>query len=220
MIQKLIVYGTGALARLIYYYNERYHLYEVIAFVDDNPNRENLFMGKPVYSYEEVCKTLKTKDEASFLVAIGYVKCNDFRALVCNRLRHDGYQLANFISPGSNCWPGTPMGLNVIVFDNVFVGIGCELKDGVIISEGSTISHDIKVGEYTFFSDEVTVGGHAEIKNNCFLGLNSTIKSGSVIGCYNIVGSAANVIRSTDDFCVTIGNPGVSTRKDTRSVNI
>ncbi|MCQ2193537.1 MAG: hypothetical protein MJZ28_01150 [Paludibacteraceae bacterium] len=217
---KLIIYGVGTLARQIYYYNERYCLYEIVAFVDDNPNIPREFLGKPVMSYNEASVRFCDKKSISYIVAIGYVKCNVPRKNVCEKLKRDGYQLANFITSGSNCWPDTKMGHNVIVFDNVFIGIGCELKDGVVISEGSTLSHDITVGEYTFFSDEVTVGGFAEIKNNCFLGLNSTVKSASVIGAYNIVGAGANLLHTTDDFCVTIGNPGVSTKKDTLSVSI
>lgn len=153
-------------------------------------------------------------------MAIGYTKCNLYREQVCLKLQAAGYPLVNYISPGSNCWNGTIRGNNIIVFDNVFVGVGCELYDGVIISEGTTLSHDVKVGKYVFFSDEVTVGGHATIGNNSFLGLNSTIKSNSKIGSYNIVGSGTNVIRSTEDYSLTIGNPGVSYIKNTLQVDI
>lgn len=159
-----------------------------------------------------------TKDY--FLVTIGYTRANTLRAAVCNRLKADGYHLANFISPGSNCWSDTIKGENILVFDNAFVGIGCELHDGVIISEGVTLSHDVIVEPYCFFSDAVAVGGHACIGRNSFLGLNSTIKSNTRLGPFNIVGCAANVLRDTESDCVAVGNPARYRKADTREVRI
>lgn len=107
-----------------------------------------------------------------------------------------------------------------MVFDNTFVGIGCELHDGVVISEGSTLSHDVIVEPYCFFSDGVTVGGHACIGRNSFLGLNSTIKSNTRLGPFNIVGCAANVLRDTEPDCVAVGNPARCRRVDPMKVQI
>ena len=50
-MQKLFVYGTGALARQLCLYNERYPLYDIIAYVDDNIIK-NKFMDRPVISFD------------------------------------------------------------------------------------------------------------------------------------------------------------------------
>lgn len=142
------------------------------------------------------------------------------RETVCERLKAEGYELANFISPGANCWNDTIKGVNIMVFDNAFVGLGCELKDGVIISEGTTLSHDVVIEPYCFFSDEVTVGGHARIGRNSFLGLNTTIKSNLKLGTHNIVGCAANVLKDTEDYCVVVGNPARARKADTENKDI
>lgn len=129
--------------------------------------------------------------------------------------------MANFIASGANCWPGSiEEDAGVLVFDNAFVGVGCHLKEGVIISEGSVLSHNVTVEPYCFFSDGVVVGGHANIGRNSFVGLNSTIKSNCRIGNYNIIGSGANVIHDTEDYCVARGNPAIVQIKDTLEVQI
>lgn len=227
-MDNLVIYGTGALARSIVLYNERYRLFNVKCFIDDNMLAGESFMGFPVLHYGEyqqiTPQSVNSLDDTDtkdyFLVTIGYTRANTLRAAVCNRLKADGYHLANFISPGSNCWSDTIKGENILVFDNAFVGIGCELHDGVIISEGVTLSHDVIVEPYCFFSDAVAVGGHACIGRNSFLGLNSTIKSNTRLGPFNIVGCAANVLRDTESDCVAVGNPARYRKADTREVRI
>ena len=68
----------------------------------------------------------------------------------------------------------------------------------------------------TYFS----IGGYTTIGHNSFIGLNSTIKDSITIGAYNIVGCGTNVIKSTMDFNVAVGNPGVSKQSDTQSMKI
>lgn len=144
------------------------------------------------------------------LCSIGYVKRNLCREKAIKRIKESGYKMANFIASGANCWPGSiEEDAGVLVFDNAFVGVGCHLKEGVIISEGSVLSHNVTVEPYCFFSDGVVVVGHANIGRNSFVGLNSTIKSNCRIGNYNIIGSGANVIHDTEDYCVARGNPAI-----------
>lgn len=157
----------------------------------------------------------------NIIVSIGYVKCNIYRRNAVRKVVDAGYPLYNFIAPGANVWPGSIQeNDNVLVFDNVFVGVGCQLERGVIISEGTVLSHDITVGEYTFMSDGVVVGGHSKIGKNSFVGLNSTIKSNTILGDYNIVGCAANVLMDTSDYSVIKGNPGIAEQRDTLNVDI
>lgn len=220
-MKKLLIYGTGVVARQIHFYNERYQLYDIVGYIDDNDKSEKKFMGKPVFRFEKLPPPIHTDfSDTYIIVSIGYTHCNTVRERVCKKVAEAGYSLANFITRGSNIWENTVKGKNIIIFDNVFVGIGCKLNDGVIISEGSTLSHDISVGPYTFFSDEVTVGGFANIGRNSFVGLNSTIKSGLDIGDYNIIASGTNVVKSSTDKCVIKGNPGRNMNKDTLIINI
>ena len=155
------------------------------------------------------------------IVSIGYVKCSVYRKTAVEKVLDAGYKLYNFIAPGANVWPGSfKENDNVLVFDNAFVGVGCQLERGVIISEGTVLSHDITVGQYTFMSDGVIVGGHCKIGEHSFIGLNSTIKSNTTLGVYNIVGCAANVLKDTPDYSVVKGNPGKAEQRDTLGVDI
>lgn len=218
MGEKLFIYGTGSLGEKILEYNNRDRLYNIVGFIDDN-NAEQSFHGLPILTYDNFKKHYCPTD-CKLFVAIGYVKCNSFREIVCLKIIKDGYHLANYISPHSICFGDTIKGLNILVCDNVFIGHGSAIYDGVVLSVGCTLSHENVIDKYSFISSCVVFGGHAKISNNCFIGLHSTIRDSVTIGSYSIVGSGTNVVKSVPEYTVTIGNPGVSTVKDTINVKI
>lgn len=219
-MEQIVIYGAGALASQIVKYNWRYLMYEIVALIDDNPGVGKEKWGIPVWGYQQFKEQYKVENAPSLIVSVGYAGCNRFREEVCLRLMADGFKLGNFISPRANCWPDTFKGNNILVFDNAFVGVDCELGNGVIISEGCVLSHGVHVEDHVFFSDGVVVGGNAKIGKNSFIGLNATIKSSIRVGKFNIVGSAANVLKNTEEFMVTKGNPGRSVVSDTLNMKI
>lgn len=222
-MKQLAIYGAGALAKRIIAYNSRYHLYDIVVLIDDDDSLVS-FEYAPylkVLSYDSFKASYPPKSGVKVVVSVGYTHCNTTREAVINILKNDGYSLANFISSGSNCWEGTyDQDSSIIVFDNVFVGVGSHISEGTIITEGSVLSHDIHIGKCCYISDAVVFGGNASIGHNTFIGLNSTIKSGIVIGNYNIIGSGTNIIHNSDNYCVIKGNPGISKLVDTINLKI
>lgn len=218
-LEKLVIYGVGSLGEKIYEYNKRDVFFDIVGFVDDKQDLEPSYLGLPTMNYDQF-KSVYKPDECKVFVAIGYVKCNYYRELVLNRVVADGYFLANYISSKAFCWDGTLRGNNIFVADNVFVGHGCKIHDGVILYEACTFSHDTEIDAYCFISLRASFGGYTKLGHNSFVGLNTTVKDGVRIGAYNIIGCGSNVIKSTNDYSVTVGNPGVSKRRDTMSMKI
>lgn len=219
MREKLLIYGIGSLGEKIYEYNKRDGMYDIVGFIDDGQNIEPTFCGLSTMNYEQFKQKYNTAD-CKLFVAIGYTKCNYYRELVCKKVVADGYETINYISPNAIYWGDTLLGRNIFIGDNVFVGHGCKVMDGVILYEGCTLSHDAEIGAYSFLSLRVAFGGYTRLGRNSFVGLNTTVKDDVVIGAYNIVGCGTNIIKSTEDYNVTIGNPGHSHKKDTVSMKI
>jgi len=218
-MEQLWIYGTGALAEKIYYYNERDKKYCLMGFIDDNDNRPKEYKGLPVLSYPEF-KKLYQPGSCKLFVAIGYVKCNYFREIVFKKVQNDGYELINYISPNSICFNGNFLGSNILICDNVFVGHGSIIEDGVILSVGCTLSHENTIERFSFISSCVVFGGHSKVKNNCFVGIHSTVRDGITIAEYNIVGAGTNLLKTTEPYTLTTGNPGRSQKRDTLQLSI
>ena len=219
MRENVLIYGIGSLGEKIFEYNKRDCKYNIVGFIDDKQNLEPEFCGIPTMNYEQFKRRYRPEDYKLF-VAIGYVKCSYYRETVCNKVSSDCYETINYISPNAICWEGALIGRNIFIADNVFVGHGCKIMDGVILYEGCTFSHDVEIGAYSFLSLRVAFGGYTKLGNNSFVGLNTTVKDDVTIGAYNIVGCGTNVIKSTEDYNVTVGNPGRSQKRDTISMKI
>lgn len=52
MIQRVAIYGAGALAKQIINYNQRYNMFEVVVLIDDNASEGHVFMGYDVLPFE------------------------------------------------------------------------------------------------------------------------------------------------------------------------
>ena len=80
MKEKIIIFGNGVQARLAYFYFQSDSNYEVVAFtVDAMYLKENLFLDKPIVSFEEAIKVYPVTEYKMF-VAMGYKKMNQQRA--------------------------------------------------------------------------------------------------------------------------------------------
>lgn len=218
-MEKIALYGNGALTTKLLYYNKRYCLYDIIAIIDDSETASS-HNEVPVMSFIDFKKAYPVHHAPKILITIGYTSCNTVREKVFNKVISSGYSLTNFISPKANCWIDFDSSSNIIILDNVYVGPFCKIGNGVIICPGTLLSHGITVGDFSFFSDGVVVGGNAIIGKNSFVGLNSTIKSSTKLGEFNIVASAANVIRDSEPKSVLKGNPAIASLKDTKQIKI
>lgn len=50
-MEKVAIFGAGALAKQIVAYNQRYELFDIIALIDDNVNSFDFDPRIPVYDY-------------------------------------------------------------------------------------------------------------------------------------------------------------------------
>ena len=218
-MEKIVLYGNGALTKDLLQYNSRYSLYEIVAIIDDSKDEKPNY-GINVITFDEFQTSYNQLGCPKVLVTIGYSKCNSIREKVYNKVKDAGFLFANFVSPRSVCWSNLSESNNLIILDNVYIGPDCKLGNGVVIYPATALAHDNIVGDFAFLSVSAVVGGNACIKKNSFIGLGAVIKSSITVEEYNIVASGANVIKTTMPQSVLKGNPATSVVKDTLEVKI
>jgi len=206
-VEKIVIYGDSDFAEQVYYQLESDDRYKVLAFtVDKERFTQNNCLGLPVYPFQDINVHFRN-EEIKVFVAIGYSKMNSIRENVSNEVIQKGFKLLTYISKHAF------IGQNVIIGDGCFICEFVSIKPGTVIEAGTiifpntSIGHSVKIEKYCYLSICIAVGGFSIIRNNCFLGMNSTIKNGITIAEKNIIGSASNVVRSTDPVGVYVGNP-------------
>jgi sugar O-acyltransferase (sialic acid O-acetyltransferase NeuD family) len=193
---KLVIFGTGDIARLAHHYFTTDTAHEVVAFtVDRDYKTADEFRGLPVCAADEVAQRYPPAEYRMF-VALSYARMNQLRAAKYAAMRAAGYLLESYVSsrctylaepPGDNCF---------ILEDNTiqpFVTIG----SNVTLWSGNHIGHDSVIGDHCFISSHVVISGHVQVGESCFIGVNATLRNSIAIAPQTLIGAGAIVMKST-----------------------
>lgn len=208
--RKLVIFGTGTLARLSHAYFTRDTDYEIVAYT---VHREHLgtpnLNGLPIVAFEDLRRSHPSSD-VSIFVAVGYRHVNRDRARIFEECTELGYHLATLISSRAHCWTDLKVGRNCLVFDAVVLEPGVEIGDDVIIWSGCQISHDTSIGDHCFLGPNAVILGDVSVGPRSFIGGNATVRNGVAIAEDCVVGMGTVIKADTipgDIYAVEQGKP-------------
>lgn len=209
-MDKVIIYGAGKQAELVFYYFSFYQLAEVVGFtVEKEYKDQDVLMGLPVIDFEMISQTFPP-DNYKIFIAIGGQKMNDVRKNAYSEVKHKGYSLVNLICPTAMIFP------NVIIGVNVFVGPSNGIAPFSRIGNNVTLIAS-KLGHHSVIKDNVlisssTVGANVVCEENVFIGLGTVITSGVRIGRNSIIGMGSLIKKDVKPFSVNIPDRKMRTR--------
>jgi sugar O-acyltransferase (sialic acid O-acetyltransferase NeuD family) len=210
-----IIYGTGSIAEVAWYYLQNDSLYEVVGFVSDELPSKSTFCNLPVVHSSEITNVFSEGEHEAF-VAIGYSKMNSVREKCMDFLKRKNFKLLNYVS--SNAFICTNLGLedreNVFILENNVIQPFVTIGNGVFMWSGNHIGHHSNIRDYCFISSHVVISGHCTVNEYAFLGVNSTIVEGVSIGEKNIVGAGTFIKRDTAPGSVYYINESSKSSKD------
>lgn len=132
------------------------------------------------------------------------------------------------IGAGSKIWhfvhvlPGTVIGQNCILGQNVMAGPdvsiadGCKIQNNVALYKGVTLEQDVFCGPSCVFTNVLTPRANVErkdefaqtlVKHGATIGANATIVCGNTLGQYCTVAAGAVVTKDVPDFALVAGVP-------------
>lgn len=206
--KKLIIYGTGALAEVAYFYFTFDSIYEVVSFtVESAFITVDNFKGLSVIPFEEI-ENYYPPDEYEMFVAVGYRKLNDIRVKFYKIAKKKGYKLASYVS--SYCVNlAESIGDNCFILENNTIQPFTKIGNNVIIWSSSYIGHHVTIEDNCFIASNVSVSGFCKIGRNSFIGVGATIVDNIMISEYNLIGAGALITRNTKPYEVYKGNRAV-----------
>ncbi len=201
-MEKLIIIGTSTNARHVFEFVTGYNLFDVVGFaVDEQYRTEDTFYDKPVYAIETLADQID-KDEVKIFIALLWNCLNAERRDLYFRLKEQGYQFANIVSPkavvrgkikGDNCW----------IHDFVVIQNGAEIGNNVAIMAFSLVGARSKIEDHCFLGAKSTVGGNSIIGIQSFVGINCTVFDDTQVGKKCILGACTDIKRNIPDYsCV------------------
>ncbi len=194
--------GILPLARKMLEQKDMNHLY----FIDDTLSDIEI-NNHQVISYKNFIKLPATKKYIAIAIANSTI-----REKLSREILDDG------------CIPWSIYAGNIVVMDNVEIGIGTLLSPFVTLTSNikigrffhanlySYVEHDCVIGDFVTFAPRVCCNGNVHIEDHAYIGSGVIIKQGMpgaplVIGQRAVVGMGAVVTKSVSPDTVVVGNP-------------
>lgn len=203
-MEKIVIFGTGQTAEIIYQYFKRDDAFNVVAFTGEQQflDKKTMF-DLPVVSFENIQEQYPPSQYKMF-IAIGYANLNSVRAEKYYAAKDKGYELVSYIDKKSGLSPDIPVGDNCCIMENQTIQPYAEIGNNVFVWGGALIAHHARIGDHCWITSEVSIAGNTTIGPYCFIGINATIGHMISIGEKCLIGAGALITKSADDKGVYI----------------
>jgi sugar O-acyltransferase (sialic acid O-acetyltransferase NeuD family) len=194
---RLVIFGTGDIARLAHFYFTRDSEHEVAAFtVDAEYRRGDSFEGLPLVETGAVVSAYPP-DQYAMFVAISYAKMNRIRASKYDQMKGAGYRLVSYVSSRCSYLTDTPPGDNCFILEDNTIQPFVKIGNNVTLWSGNHIGHDSVIEDHCFITSHVVISGNVKVRPYCFIGVNATIRNSIEIAPATLVGAGAVIMKST-----------------------
>jgi len=199
-MEKLVIVGISETAERILFFCEHYRLYDVIAFsVDRKYKKTDTYHDRPVWDLEALHELIN-KNDVKIFVAVFWNHLNADRRRLYERLKQQGFQFANIISPkasvrgiiGENCW----------LMDYSVVQEGAVVGNDVIIADFAHIANLANISDHVFCGVRTSVMGGVKIGKQTFIGTGASVLEAAIIGEKCVIGACTYVKQDLDAYSV------------------
>jgi sugar O-acyltransferase (sialic acid O-acetyltransferase NeuD family) len=188
-MKPIILFGSGATARMMRYQFERIGRTVVAHVVDDGFADVSALDGLPVIPFSQLLISFPP-ELCDCFICIGPARQNQLRKDRLQMIEQLGYGITSYVSPEalvadhihipshtkigerSICQPFVKLGKNIFIGSGCIIGHGSVIADHCFISSGVITGGGVYIGEYSF------LGTGCILRNNIILGSRVTIGAG------------------------------------------
>ncbi|MFH1957624.1 MAG: acetyltransferase [bacterium] len=194
---KLIIFGTGDIAKLAHHYFSCDSEHEVVGFtIDSKYMTGDNFMGLPIIDFEAIVDRCSPSTHKMF-IALSYAEMNKIRAQKFCMAKEKGYQLVSYISSKCTFLSDKPVGDNCFILENNTIQPFVKIGNNVTLWSGNHIGHDSVIEDHCFITSHVVVSGNVHISKYCFIGVNATLRNSITIAAETLIGAGAIIMKDT-----------------------
>lgn len=204
-MDKIIIFGTGQNADVIYYHLKKYTKYKIVSFcVEKNFLNKKKHFGLPVCVFEEIEKTYSPKIY-KFIAPVSHIKNNNKSVDIYKKIKEKKFKFVNYINPLSII-DTEDIGENTIILEQNNIQPFSKIGNNCLIWSGNHIGHHSIIEDNCFVSSHVVISGAVKIKKNSYIGVNSTIRDNVTIGENSILGANSLVLKNLSDNTIMKSN--------------
>jgi sugar O-acyltransferase (sialic acid O-acetyltransferase NeuD family) len=205
---RTIIYGNGAMAKVLFSYARR--SMDIAGFtVDDHciADDAGCYLGLPLVPFSRVEMRFPPTSH-DVIIAVGFIEMNELRARKSQEVRQKSYSLASYVHESVCMHDDVAIEENCTILDHVSIHPGCKIGEGTFISSNVNVGHDCTLGRYSWINSGVAIAGGCHLGAGCFFGVNSSAAQGLRIGKRNFIAANTLVNKHTEDDQVYLSEPG------------
>lgn len=213
MSKKIIIFGTGNIAEVAFYFLNKSDNYNVVAFtkekeyIKDNEIKFDL----PVVEFE-ILENIYDINEYYLFAPFGATNLNKFREKIYNKGKEKGFSFITYISQDAKVYTEN-IGENCFILENNVIQPYVTIGNNCVLWSGNHIGHHSKIEDHVFITSHVVISGNCNIKKYSYLGVNSTIKDSLIINESTVIGMSSCIIKNTESYNIYTGIPGKSIKE-------
>ena len=201
---KIVIFGTGQIARVAYYYITNDSPHEIAAFtINGEFIKENKVFELPVVAFEEV-ETIYPPDKFEMFIAIAYHGLNQLRADKYNEAKSKKYKMMSYISSKASIVGNVEIGDNCFILENQTIQPYSRIGNNVTLWSGNHIGHHSTIDDHCWITSEVCISGNVVIESYCFIGVNATVGHMVTVGKRSFIGANCLITKNTKKKSVYI----------------
>ncbi len=217
--EKVIIWGTGEMSEVVWFYLTTDSNYEVCAFCVDREYKDREeFHGLPVVVADDVFQ-LYPPTKYKMSIPISYKLMNRIRTEKYLEFKKKGYSFVTYISSKA-VYYNTRVGENCIIMENNVIQPFSEIGDNVIMWSGNHLGHHSKIENNCFIASHVVISGATTIGESSFLGVNATVRDNINVGKFNLIGAGSLILQNTEDYCVFSPDKNITRKLPIKSVDV
>jgi sugar O-acyltransferase (sialic acid O-acetyltransferase NeuD family) len=215
--QAVMIYGAARGAVTLKECLDFDESYQVVCFVDDDPQHPRQLLGLPVYHGSRLQEILaRGVQSMACEIADGRV-----RLRILKQCLDLGIDLINVIHPKAYVASSARMGKGNYIKSGAIIETNTIIGNCCIIDNGAVIAHDNVIGDGCHIAPRVTMGSGIHVRELTIVGIGSSIATGVRIGQSAIISVGSSVVKDVPDYTVIEGVPGkiAGTRRSNLSTN-
>lgn len=208
MPRPLVIFGTGEIADVAFYYFSHDSDRDIAAFTCDAASRKtDSFHDRPVVAFEEIERSHQP-GQYDIFIAIGYSGTNRLRKEKYLAAKAKGYALPGYVSSKATLWCGRDaVGENCFILEHNNVQPYVRIGNNVTLWSANHIGHHSVIADHCFIASHVVVSGGVTLGERCFVGVNATLRDHICIGEACVIGAGAYIAGDAEAGRVYPGHP-------------
>lgn len=207
-MKDLIIIGTGAFARELYWHAQNSIGYntewKIKGFLDGTVKIEESEYKKLPLPVLGNVNDYEIAENDVFTCAVGNPKV---RKLLIDSISKRNGEFINIIHKTSLIQGSVKMGNGIVLCPYTCINDNAVLGDFVMVNYMSTIGHDVKLGDYSCLMGHVDLCGYVEIGKNVFFGSGARVLPEGKVGDNAFVGAGSVVLKNVNSDTKVFGNP-------------